>query len=459
MLIESIELFPYQKDGARWLAERQTALLADEMGLGKSAQAIHAADLANAGRILILCPASLRQNWERELLRFSSRERLVQIIMNRSARWSKDASIICSYDLAIEHPKDAGEFDLLVLDEVHYLKSPKAKRTKAVFGTKGWVRKAKRVWAMSGTPAPNHAAELWILLYTFGMTKLGYGEFVDRFCTTYDSGYGLVVTGTKRERMSELKELLSRLMLRRRKEEVMKELPPITYQDLVVEPSEVDLEVEASFIQYVFPADRRSDLWRKLEMEKALIHELVKSHGGFKDSVMKGLEALAQSVSTLRRYTGLQKVPEAAKLIASELESNAYDKVVIFAIHRDVIEGMRARLAAFGPVTLYGKTDADKKDRNVKKFQENEKTRVFIGNILAAGTGITLTAAHQVVFVEQDWVPGNNAQAMMRCHRIGQTKPVTVRFFGLSNSLDERVAQILKRKTRELTEIFDDRVL
>jgi SNF2 family DNA or RNA helicase len=128
---------------------------------------------------------------------------------------------------------------------------------------------------------------------------------------------------------------------------------------------------------------------------------------------------------------------------------------VIFAIHRDVIENMRVGLRQFGAVCLYGGTDPEKRQKNIDRFQNNPKCRVFIGNIHAAGTAITLTAAHHVTFIEQDWVPGNNAQAVMRCHRIGQENPVSVRFIVLDGTLDAKIGYILKRKTADLTHIFD----
>ena len=106
-----------------------------------------------------------------------------------------------------------------------------------------------------------------------------------------------------------------------------------------------------------------------------------------------------------------------------------------------------------GAVTLYGGTNADTRQKNIDKFQNNPKCRVFIGNIQAAGTGITLTAAHEVAFIEADWVPANNAQAAMRCHRIGQTKPVRVRFFSCAGSVDEDVMNTLRRKAYELSRL------
>jgi SNF2 family DNA or RNA helicase len=148
-------------------------------------------------------------------------------------------------------------------------------------------------------------------------------------------------------------------------------------------------------------------------------------------------------------------VKAVTELISSELDAGLYKKIVLFCVHRDVIEGLRTSLSKYGVVTLYGGTDPGTKMRNVDKFQTRIKPRVFIGNIAAAGTNITLTAAHHVTFVEQDFVPGNNAQAAMRVHRIGQKDPVTVRFISLNNPMDQKITHILKKKTKELTEIFD----
>ncbi len=316
---------------------------------------------------------------------------------------------------------------------------------------------------MSGTPAPNNPSELWPLLYTYGVTKLKYEAFVTQFCTYYDGPHGRQITGAKQSAIPELRELLKPIILRRRKEEVMTELPPIRFSDVVVEPGEIDLGAESSFVQYVSPVDRRQELEEKLKTESQIMTLALNNIPDRNLAEGKGVEelkmlaAMSNSVATLRRYTGLQKVQGAVELIAEELKSKAYEKVVIFAIHRDVIEGLRVKLRRFNPVTLYGGLDPAKRQRNIDRFMNDPKVQIFIGNIQAAGTAITLTSAHNVVFVEQDWVPGNNAQAAMRCHRIGQTKPVFVRFLGLANSIDEKIAQVLKKKTRDLTAIFDDR--
>jgi SNF2 family DNA or RNA helicase len=169
---------------------------------------------------------------------------------------------------------------------------------------------------------------------------------------------------------------------------------------------------------------------------------------------MKILEAMAGSMVTLRRYIGMAKLPKVCEILDGELAMNQVDKIVIFAVHKDVIEHTRLKLAKYGAVTLYGGTPPEKRQRNIDRFMKDPKCRVFIGNIVAAGTGITLTSAHEVAFMEADWVPANNAQAAMRCHRIGQDKPVRVRFFSCEGSVDEDVMHTLKRKTAELAKIF-----
>jgi SNF2 family DNA or RNA helicase len=350
--------------------------------------------------------------------------------------------------------KDLGDFDLLICDESHFMKSLTAKRTEAILGVGGHIRRSKRMWAVSGTPAPNHIGELWPILYTFGATHLQYPAFIDRFCNSYEWQRGRVVTGTKLTMVPEIKQLLNKVMLRRKKEEVMKELPEIFFQDVVVAPGEVDIDTDDVLVKYVFPRDRREELNEIINTQTQLVKSTLDATGFTKDG-MRALEALARSVSTLRMYTGLQKVQSVADIIASELSANAYDKIVLFAVHKNVVEGLRLRLREFGAVTLYGNTNPKTRQENIDSFQKDPKTRVFIGNIQSAGTAITLTAAHQVGFVEQEWTPAAMAQAAMRCHRIGQNRTVFVRFFSLSNSIDEKISAALKRKTRELTEIFD----
>ena len=455
-------LFPYQIEGAEWMAKKTHALLADEMGLGKSAQAVTACDIVGAQNILVICPASLRVNWSREFQRFSNRTRRCTLIENYTHRAAPGITVV-SYDLVAsgEHVIKSCrgiEWDVLILDEAHYLKERSARRTRAVYGRNvndlSIARNARRIWRLSGTPAPNDASELWTHLKSAGIIKDAFYDFVYRFCSGFDSNWGFKITGHKN--VPELKLLMSEFMLRRKKDDVMKQLPPIVYSHVTVEKSEVQLD------PYFY------ENWRPIGIPK-FVAELESADSAVRgalataskvsknntDDKVKLLSGLSTSVATLRRYIGLAKLPKILEVLKTELEENPKLKLVLFAVHKDVIECSREALKKYVPVTVYGQTPAEKRQRHVDRFQNDPFCRVFIGNITAAGVGITLTAAHEVVFLESSWVPAENAQAAMRCHRIGQKKSVRVRFFSCAGSVDEDVQRVLIHKTRELAKIFD----
>ncbi|WP_219909423.1 DEAD/DEAH box helicase [Nitrosovibrio sp. Nv4] len=434
------------------------------MGLGKSAQAITACDHIQALKILVLCPAVARVNWIREFAKFSTRKLSIGVVESGAATTNFINGLSCSYDLLLNKKISSAllsvSWDVLILDESHYLKATDAARSKIVLGTDGLVHKARRTWLVSGTPAPNHNGELWIMCYVFGLTKLSYESFLERYCIVErvavrtPGGHCIwrdAIKGSKN--IDELKALIAPFILRRRKDQVLKDLPPILYTNVVVEAAEVDFmrwypEVAAG----VTPeAKMRQDIAE----QQAAVDSIAKVAQMGTD-LITALGALQDRVQKSRRYVGLQKTPAIAEIIKAELAAKAYDKIVLFAWHRDVIVDLQERLKDFKPVTLFGGTDPDRRDKNIKKFQKDPKCRVFIGNIRAAGIAITLTAAHEVGFVESSWVPADNAQAAMRVHRIGQTKPVRCRFFALANSTDEKVQQVLKRKTRDTTRLFDE---
>ena len=164
-----------------------------------------------------------------------------------------------------------------------------------------------------------------------------------------------------------------------------------------------------------------------------------------------GLVALA----TLRRVTGLAKAGVAARMLREELESDAYQKIVVFVQHLDVGKTLVGELSAYGTVFLNGSTTPTMKQKMIDDFQRDPDVRVFVGQLQACSTAITLHAANQVLFVEQSWTPSDNAQAAKRCHRIGQTRPVFVRMLGLAKSIDEAVARVLARKTQAIAEILE----
>lgn len=463
-----LEPFPYQHDGAAWLAAHPQAFLADEMGLGKSCQAIRASDLVGAWDILVICPAVARVNWEREFEKFSPMDRPCTILWKAKDPVPAGGVVIVSYDLATAnaHLLKARRWDAMVIDEAHFLKERTAQRTKAIYGRSsrfpGIIASAARVWRLSGTPAPNWADELYTHAHSMGLTRPdeSYYDWTFRYCKGWDGDYGYNITGHRNT--EELKQRLAPVMLRRKKEEVMSQLPPLTWGDYVVEPSDVEVEPEftEALLSFGFGQQALRKLYGSIEdndklLRKALHNVAWASHGqGPNVGRLAVLESMASSMTTLRRYILAAKLPKALEVIKADLESGAMDKVIIFAHFKLAIEGARKALDKFHPMTIYGATTPAKRQHAIDRFQTDPSCRVIICNIQAAGTAINLTAAHHVDFLEQDWVPANNAQAVMRAHRIGQTKPVTVRVFKLRGSVDEQVQQALLLKSRELSKIF-----
>lgn len=435
--MNNAKLFPYQEIGVDWLSDRRFALLADEMGLGKSAQAIQAADNILADKICVICPAVARRNWYREFHRFGMFSRHFFVPEGNGQDSVGAHSIICSYDYAASGGINAdSRFDLLILDEAHFIKSPEAKRTLAIFGEKGVARRSKRTWAITGTPMPNHPGELWVMLKCFGVHTGSYTKFCDSFCE-YAPGYKdhLRIVGARREMLPSLRNLIAPVMLQRTVEEVLPDLPRLHFGDVVVEPGKVKLSVEE--IEKV--AREMESLAGMIDFTKPLGPE-----------AMNALELMAKSVSTLRRYNGMQKVDPVAEMVNQELDSGAYKKIVIFASHTTVIQQLLGKLAHHGADIIVGATSAKNRELIIDRFQTDDSLKVIICNIIAAGTAINLTASNQVLFVETEWSPGTNAQAARRCRRIGSTRPVMARFVGIADSIDEKIQKILRRKSRDI---------
>jgi len=424
-------LFDYQKTGTDFLADNPAAFLADEQGLGKTIQVIAACDKLGLKKVVVICPAIAKINWRREFDKWSSVEREIKVFSYDKMTQSKEVR----NEIAKFEP------DVLVLDEAHYLKNRQAKRTRYIYGQfcrgDGLVRFADRVWLLSGTPIPNDVSDFWTHLKAIWQYPLNFTDYTLYFCKTWNGQFGLKVLGNKAERMGEFKTILSSIMLRRKSENVLTELPPLWWQDAVIE---VDGWDDMKHIEN--------------EQEREAV-ELILQSAVTQDDVSNKLDDIAPHMASLRRLTALAKAKPVAAQLAGELKDNAYDKVVVFAYHRAALEALREGLAEFNPAYIVGGMKASERQEEIDRFQNDKDCRVFIGQITACSTAITLTAANQVVFAEMDWVPAVNAQASKRCHRIGQSKPVIVRSFALANSVDEIVARTLGRKARMISEALD----
>ena len=469
-------LVPYQFQwtGSKWLAKQKRAILGDEPGLGKTNQAIIACDLIKASMILVVSPAAARFVWRDEIKKWSMFGHEVHTVVGVKA-FEEGPKLGCvniiNYDLfAYGFQKKSFGFnaamkkwlapmwDVVINDEAHYLKEKDSLRTRAILKTTGINGRAKRLWFLTGTPMPNHPGELWTLLAACGATKLSYKDFINRYCKVGTFGFSKgQPQGANKDTIEELNKILESVMRRRLKEFVMPELPEIAIHDFPV--PEVKIDIGTFFEE---GGSDPASVKRKLKAQEEFIDSVwqtsIASGGKMDNSAMiQILESVGPGVAMYRRWLGAVKAASVYKSIIDDLELGAYDKIVIFAHHKQVIRFLTAKLKKYNPQVIDGSTANHKRELAVKQFQESPNCRVFIGNILAAGTALTLTAAHEVLVIEPDWVPANNAQAIMRCHRIGQRNAVRVRFTRLADTLDDYICETLARKTNDIVQVLGDK--
>ena len=436
------ELKFYQQVGRDFLAKRKRALLGDQMRLGKTPQALTAAAKCMKDTkqkdfsVLVVCPAVAKIVWRTE-----------------QPIWAPELDgrmTVVSYDYARTHLDELTKqrWSVLIIDESHYLKSHEAKRTLFVLGKNGLAWHADRIWALSGTPAPNHAGELWPLLKTCGVTNATYNDFIQTYCYCDADGKP---KGTRARYIPRLKRMLEGFMLRRLKSDVAPELPKCSVVPWPVESSR-------EFLSLVRPVDggKLLDQSEKLQeqLRIALAEIPPEDHAAY-------LEANIDQYATLRRITGILKAPFVYQAIIDEIQSGQVDKLVVFAYHREPMILLHRLLndeAEIKTEILYGGTPEKKREAILARFNRpnNKKgSPVLVANILTAGTAIDLSVAHNGILLERDWVPGNNAQALERLGGYKQTLPITFRDAVLPGSIDEVVGEVVRRKTDELTSIFD----
>lgn len=441
---KKLEYMPFQKAGIAYALSRDATLIADEMGLGKTVQALGLINNApQIKTVLIVCPASLKLNWSKEASKWLVRSSYIRVLAGQAdvqtlgdARTADVEILIVNYDIlekVFERlPKN---LDLLVADEAHYAKNESAKRAKALREVSA---RAKKKLFLTGTPILNRPIEIWNILDI--LTPGAWGSMQD-FGIRYAAGHkryvgnGRTVWNFKgASNLKELQEKLRRhIMVRRLKQDVLHDLPDKIRQ---IVPLEVSYKEDSTSAQRTA---KLKSLWDQAQ------------NADSQADYRKALEALDKEVkidfdkiAKVRHEIASKKAPYAAQFIKDMLDN--VEKVVVFAHHKDVVQHLAKALNEFGVVTLTGDTSATKKQEAVERFQKDDSVRVFIGNILAAGTGHTLTKAQHVVFAELDWVPGNVKQAEDRCHRIGQTDTVFVYHLVVDNSIDVILANTIVAK-------------
>lgn len=442
--------YPFQRTGAHWLASRDRALLADEQGLGKTVQAVDAADYVMADRILVLCKAVAKANWAREFAKFSPAERPVTIPATTDTIPRRGASVtIINYDIVhdsrILSQLVRCRWDVLICDEMQSLKSGVAsRRGQAVLDPdRGLWRTADTVWGLSGTPMPSHAGELYPWLSTLHADLLpdlpSYEDFLDRYVEYQKTDYGIRVFRNRHGALRELRERIHAHLLRRRRTEVLPELPPLAVDDLAVDSADA-----------LAALDDWTEHPEFIELDAA-----VRSAHDPED-IQAAAQASTLDLASMRRLIGSVKVKPLAGHIIAELEQDPALNIVIMAWHRDVIDAYAEALADYAPVTLHGGTSQNLRQTVVDTFQSaTTPCRVMIGQITAAGTSINLTASHRLIFAEASWAPGDNEQAMLRILRIGQDHPCRVSFANLAGSIDEALMRVYARKAQMVSEALE----
>ena len=416
-------LDPYQRVGVRVLADAKRAILADDVGLGKTAQAIRAAMEVDAQRVLGVTKKSLIYNWLVEIRKWSGNEAAVVTTRNTidySAKW-----LVTNYEAAVSRPFELKAYkpDVLIVDEAAAIKNRKAQRTKTIHGL---AKHIPYVFLLTATPMPNSPDEIWSLLHCLYPEQFSsYWRFVEEHL---DWGYnffgGREIYGIKNPR--EFTEMLAPIMLRRDKS--LLRLPPVTFETLYVELTETQRRIYR---------DLRFRFLTILDEERIVTAP----------SVLAQITRLRQVVCSPALIGGEDSSAKTEALVELLEELTPNHKVLVFTTFADYVKLLLPTLEPFGTVVITGDTSAEARMKAVQKFNEDPKTRVFIGTIQAAGEGLNLQAADVVIFLNKSWVPAENEiQAIGRAHRRGQTKPVHVINIVAAHTIDEYIEEVLQQK-------------
>ena len=444
-----VEPYPYQREGIIYGLDKKRLIIGDEPGLGKTLQSIGIVDTADAYPCLVICPSSLKINWQREFEKFTDKS---AIVLDNAVRttWPYLLSMgmhqvaVVNYESLRKYfvwDIRAGKsfrlkdvvfcpqikmFKSIIIDESHRVKDPSAQQT--IF-TKGLSVGKEWIILLSGTPVVNRPDDLVAQLSIMGRLQDfgGRTKFVADYCTDPKD--------KKAEPAVPLSVLSNQLyancMIRREKAKVLPQLPDKTRVDLYVDISNApEYSLAAADLaeylrQYTECTDR--EIRRKMRME-ALVRFM-----------------------TLRQLVTLGKVAQAVDFIRTFLSSGK--KLIVFCSLHDVVDAL---VKAFpGAVTVTGRDSAVSKQASVDAFQNNPNTMLIICSIKAAGVGLTLTASSNVAFVELAWTYADCCQCEDRAHRIGQKDNVTCYYLLGRGTIDHTIYSLIHQKKSIAAEIMN----
>jgi SNF2 family DNA or RNA helicase len=461
---DEVQFYEHQITGIRDMMRMRNFLLADDMGLGKSLQSIvvGAGDVIRgwAEKILIVCPITLKGNWSDEYDKFSGIPHIIfgqaidpknpermkpltpakrEVQLDEFALMEGPRVLIANYEQIHKHIKKLNEigFDICVLDEAHYIKNPRAQRTKAVHKIK-----ANRFFLLTGTPMLNQVDELWSLLHRIDPAGYpNYFSFRNRYCV-FGGWQDKQIIGTKNER--ELQERLKAVMIRRLKKDVL-DLP-----DVQVIVKKLDLSESAK------------KLYDKAESELEIPMVGLDDPSEIENALTKLLR-LKQICGTTLPFNGTDDSVKLDTAIddAFGLLANGH-KIVVFTQFRAVLEQFCVRLDAAMSETpiweLHGDVPQHERQPHVRDWSNDPRPGALVCMLQVAGVGLNMTAARHALFLDKLWTPGMNQQAVDRLHRIGADKvqPVQVLEYHMKGTVETRVEYILRTKSKLFGEIVND---
>ena len=421
----------HQKEAVEKLAGSRRFILADDMGLGKTTATIIAALETGSKKILIICPASLKINWQREIENYSDRP----VYISEGKKFSTESDfVIVNYDIlknfhdTTDKSKsllDQSNFDLVILDEAHMISNPQAQRTKII---NHFVKNIKRVWLLTGTPMTSRPMNYYNLLNIIeSPVAQNWMAYAIRYCQGYQfmAGRRKVWNVTGASNLEELRDRTSKQILRRLKEDVL-DLP-----DKIISPVYLRLkskEYEELMGEYYDWFDNKKDESSSLTVQFS--------------KLMK-----------VRKVIANEKTKQTIEFAENIIEQGK--KVIIFTNFTDTLQTIYQH---FGKQAVYldGSCSKPHRQNAVDEFQENDKIKVFVGNLKAAGVGLTLTAAEVVIMNDLSFVPAEHAQAEDRAYRYGQKSNVLVYYPLYENTIEGAVYDILNRKKEIIRTVMGD---
>jgi SNF2 family DNA or RNA helicase len=420
----------HQKEAIENLAGSKRFILADDMGLGKTTSTIIAALETGAKKILIVCPATLKVNWLREIQNYTDRS----VFIAEGKLYSTEHDfVIVNYDILknFHDVKDKesliiqSNFDLIILDEAHYVQNAQAQRTKLVNNI---CKKVDRLWLLTGTPMTSRPMNYFNLLQLIeSPVAQNWMAFAIRYCQGYQfkAGNRKVWNVTGASNLEELRDRTSRQVLRRLKTEVL-DLP-----DKIITPVYLRL---------------RSKLYEGLMGDYYDWYDNKKEESG-------SLTVQFSKLMKVRQVIAEEKINETIELAENII--NQDKKVIIFTNFTDSLNKIHEH---FGKQSVYLDGSCSKTQRQyaVDQFQDNEKIKVFVGNLKAAGVGITLTAAEAVIINDLSFVPGDLSQAEDRAYRYGQKNSVSVYYPIFENTIEGIIYDMVNNKKKNIETVMGD---